>query len=299
MMNIAAKAAFTALLATGLASLTSAQVIVAHRGASADAPENTLSAFRLAWKHHADAIEGDFRLTADGEVACIHDETTKRTAETDLVVASSTLEELQALDVGRWKDPRFAGERIPTLADVLAIVPKDKILFIEIKSGPETLPAVKKAVEQTKLTSANLRIISFKREVIRHAKLSMPDIEAYWLLEFKWNKELKHWRPTAEHAIGVASEIGADGMDVKANAAVLTDDFVRLCEQAGFSKHAYTVDDPEIARQIRALEYDSITTNRPAFLRQALRLPVRKTVPQSKKTPGARTVGASGQFDSQ
>ena len=77
--------------------------IVAHRGASLDAPENTLAAFRLAWSQGADAIEGDFRLTKDGRIACLHDDTTQRTAGLDLTVADSTLAELRELDVGSWK----------------------------------------------------------------------------------------------------------------------------------------------------------------------------------------------------
>ena len=78
------------------------QLIVAHRGASHDAPENTLAAFRLAWEKDADAIEGDFYLTRDQQIVCLHDETTERTApgQTCLQVAESTREQLRTLDVG-------------------------------------------------------------------------------------------------------------------------------------------------------------------------------------------------------
>ena len=65
--------------------------LIAHRGASHDAPENTLAAFRLAWEQGADGIEGDFRLSRDGEIICLHDATTRRTAGIDLVVADATL----------------------------------------------------------------------------------------------------------------------------------------------------------------------------------------------------------------
>lgn len=79
---------------------TFAQSIVAHRGASFDAPENTLAAFNLAWEQGADAIEGDFYLTADQQIACIHDKTTKRTAGVELKVADSTLDQLRELEYG-------------------------------------------------------------------------------------------------------------------------------------------------------------------------------------------------------
>jgi glycerophosphoryl diester phosphodiesterase len=77
-------------------------LVVAHRGASIDAPENTLPAFELAWKQGAGAIEGDFRLTADGEVVCIHDPTTKRIWGGGLQVATSTLKELKKLKIGKF-----------------------------------------------------------------------------------------------------------------------------------------------------------------------------------------------------
>jgi glycerophosphoryl diester phosphodiesterase len=93
-------------LATALALLTTSAFaepfIVAHRGASADAPENTLPAFELAWKQGADAIEGDFHLTRDGKIVCIHDYDTQRVSGSKRVVKDSTLDELRALDAGAW-----------------------------------------------------------------------------------------------------------------------------------------------------------------------------------------------------
>ncbi len=287
-----------ALLMHGLAPFASAQLIVAHRGASADAPENTLSAFRLAWEQNSDAIEGDFRLTADGQVACIHDKTTKRTAGTELLVSASTLDELKALDVGSWKDAQYANEVIPTLAEVLETVPKGKYFFIEIKSGPEILPAVKQVLEKSNVPWSNLRIISFKREVIKRAKQLLPEVESFWLFEFKWDNEHQHWYPSAQHAIGVASEIGADGLDVKANKPALAESFMRLCQQAGFSLHAYTVDDPKVAVQLQSLEYDSITTNRPQFLREALKLPQTELASQAETISDTQPVGVLEGIDS-
>ena len=76
-------------------------MIVAHRGASDDAPENTLEAFHLAWLQNADAIEGDFRLTKDEQIVCIHDEDTSRTCGKKLIVAESTYAELCQLDASK------------------------------------------------------------------------------------------------------------------------------------------------------------------------------------------------------
>mgnify|MGYP000530610723 CR=1 FL=1 len=118
----------------------SAQTVVGHRGASYDAPENTLCAFELAWKQDADGIEGDFYVTKDKQVVCIHDPDTKRTGGKKLKVAESTLAQLRSLEYGAWKGPEFAGEPIPTFGQVLKAVPQGKLFVIELKTGPEMPP---------------------------------------------------------------------------------------------------------------------------------------------------------------
>jgi len=89
--------------------------IIAHRGFSARAPENTLGAFELGWKHQTDACELDVYLTADGKTAVIHDKDTKRTAGVKLDVATSKQAELTALDAGSWKGKEWTNEKIPTM----------------------------------------------------------------------------------------------------------------------------------------------------------------------------------------
>jgi glycerophosphoryl diester phosphodiesterase len=110
----------------------SSPVIFAHRGASAFAPENTLSAFRLALEHGADGIELDTKLSADGHVVVIHDQTVNRTTGKPGVVRQMTLTALKALDAGSHFDPAFAGEPIPTLAEVFAAVGTRTLINVEI-----------------------------------------------------------------------------------------------------------------------------------------------------------------------
>src|SRR6266446_92874 len=100
--------------------------IIAHRGASHDAPENTLAAVNLAWQQGADAVEIDVHLSSDGEIVVIHDDNTRKTAGLRKKVSAQTLAELKALDVGRWKHSKWAGESIATFAEVLENVPADK-----------------------------------------------------------------------------------------------------------------------------------------------------------------------------
>ena len=135
-------------------------LIVAHRGSSFDAPENTLPAFELAWKQGADAIEGDFLLTKDNQIVCIHDGSTKRLADRNLAVRGSTLEELRKLDVGSWKHEKFKGTRIPTIAEVFATIPKGRKIFVEVKCGKEIIPYLVKEIGKSKLKTEQVVLIA-------------------------------------------------------------------------------------------------------------------------------------------
>src|SRR6266704_983821 len=115
--------------------------IIAHRGASYDAPENTLPAIKLAWEQGADAVEIDVHLSRDGRIAVIHDESTRKTGGVNKKVCDQAWSELQKLDVGCWKDRNWAGTCIPSLEEVLATVPQGKRLFIEVKCGEEFIGA--------------------------------------------------------------------------------------------------------------------------------------------------------------
>ena len=253
-----------------MAVSSQAQLIIAHRGASHDAPENTLAAFKLAWEQKADGIEGDFYLTRDGKIVCFHDKTTKRTAagKVDLDVASSTLAELRKLDVGAWKDPKYAGERPPTLEEVLALVPAGKAFFIEIKCGPEILPALERILAKSPVPAENLRIISFNADVIAQSKERLPKVKAHWLTDYKLDKQTGELRPTHEAVLKSLKETKAAGLGSKANFEMLTPALVSQLKGMGLEVGAWTVDKPEEAKRLKEMGVTAITTNRPEFIRR-------------------------------
>jgi glycerophosphoryl diester phosphodiesterase len=109
-------------------------LVIAHRGSSAYAPENTIASFELAVRQGADAIELDAMLCAGGEIVVIHDSTLERTTGHPGRVADLTLADLRSLDAGAWFDPSFAGARIPTLDEVLETVGRELLTNIEIKN---------------------------------------------------------------------------------------------------------------------------------------------------------------------
>ena len=108
-------------------------LVLAHRGASADAPENTLEAFREAVRQGADGVELDVMVCATGEVVVCHDEWLDRLAGEHLEVLRTPFERLRSVDVGSRFSSRFAGERIPTLAEVFAVLPAGMLVNVELK----------------------------------------------------------------------------------------------------------------------------------------------------------------------
>lgn len=250
-------------------------MIVAHRGASYTAPENTVSAFNLAWEENADAIEGDFYLSADGEIVCLHDKTTVRTApgSPSLKVAEATLQQLRKLDVGAWKHERYAGERIPTLKEVIATVPDGKGIFIEIKCGPEILPILKQQLDECSLKPEQITIICFNDEVVRQAREMMP-YEANWLTSYK--KQLpRGWKPTLSSVTDQLKSTNASGFGTQVKpelvGSVLNETFCDAVRDIGCEMHGWTIDDAKVAKRLVELDFVSITTNRPAYIRDALK----------------------------
>jgi glycerophosphoryl diester phosphodiesterase len=249
-----------------------AQLIVAHRGASHDAPENTLAAFRLAWEKNADAIEGDFYLTSDRQIACIHDKTTKRVApgQHELKVADSRLEDLRKLDVGRWKNAKYSGERIPTLSEVLNTVPAGKQIFVEIKCGPEILPVLKVQLAASGLKPDQIVIICFNAEVVTQSREMMPQYRANWLTSYKRNTLQTDLKPNRNGVLATLKRTKATGLGTNGNLKVVDQAFASAIRSAGLELHVWTVNDIEHARLFRSLGVNSITTDRPSFIRKGL-----------------------------
>lgn len=258
-----------ALLLMSSLQATPLPELIAHRGESADAPENTLAAFRLAWERQAPAIELDIHLTRDGKLVLCHDADTERTAGVKKVIKECTWEELRGLDVGRWKAPKFTGERIALVEDALAEIPAGAKCFIEVKVGPEAIPPLVEAVKKSGKSAQQMPIISFKEESIAEAKRLLPEHQAYWLVKFKRDEKTKAWTPSVDEVLAKAKVIGADGLDLSWEGP-WDEAFVRRVRDAKLGLYVWTVDDPQVARRMIDLGVDGITTNKAAWLRDQL-----------------------------
>jgi glycerophosphoryl diester phosphodiesterase len=242
-------------------------LIVAHRGASKAAPENTLAAFNLAWERGADAIEGDFHLTRDGHIVCVHDANTKHVAGKSLVVKHSSLKQLRALDVGVRHRGEYEGSVIPTLAEVLDTVPARKKVYIEIKSDASLVPLLCKVVEKSGLKDDQIVVISFHEDVIQKIKAKAPQYKALWLESFKRSKSGKV-TPSIQTILETLGRIKADGLS--SSTTGLTEDIVKSVKERGYEYHVWTIDDPVSAERFKKWGVQSITTNVPGKIRKHL-----------------------------
>ncbi len=214
-------------------------MIIAHRGVSFDLPENSLPAFNISWNHAADGIEGDFHLTKDGAIVCIHDEDTGRVCKQNLVVRDSTLKELKALDLD-YKGTENLQIKIPTLAEVLEILPDGKKIFIEVKCGSEIVKPLLGELSRSKLNSNDAVIISFDEEVIKEFKVIAPNYRALLLYSYEAGCNINK-------LIDVMRNIKADGLSTDNE---LSKTLVEQTINAGFEYHSWTIDSIHVAQKL-------------------------------------------------
>jgi glycerophosphoryl diester phosphodiesterase len=257
----------------------------AHRGASYEAPENTLAAFLLAAELGADGIELDVQLSKDGEVVVIHDFSLETTTDGRGPVGAKTMAELQELDAGSWFDPSFAGQQIPTLQQVVDVVGRRLLLNIEIKTARLTdsvlAKAVVRIVEESHLLD-RVVVSSFNHLVLRKVRQLNPWIPIGLLyspdmplpLRRTWLRPLL--RPEALHPY-------YEMLDPKT---------VRWAKDRGYRIHTWTVDDPGTMWQLMRQGVDIIITNRPDLLGQVLRSRSERQPPMTR--PAAPSPSPTG-----
>jgi glycerophosphoryl diester phosphodiesterase len=242
--------------------------IIGHRGASADAPENTLASMRLAWEHGADAIELDLWLSRDGRLIVFHDADTGRFEKPARRTSSLSLEEARRIDVGTWKGAAFAGEPIPTLDSILAGIPKGRRAVLEIKCGPEIVPELTRVLQSSGRDPRELAIISFRWDSLVASKKSLSRIPHYFLHDYSKDGRTGAC-PDITPMIRDVKAAGLDGLDLH-HGWPITPGFVKAIHDEGLQLVVWTVDDLAVARRLTAAGVDGITTNKPRWMREHL-----------------------------
>ncbi len=233
--------------------------VIGHRGASDEAPENTLPAFRRALELGADGFEFDVQLTADGQPVVIHDAVLDRTTTGSGPVAAASSDQIRALDAGGWFAPAFTGERVPTLEAVLAL--PAAVFELEIKSwGRQVLDAVLSAVDAADVFG-RVKFTGWNHPMLCRLKAERPDACLGLFAQ-----RPQPWMTDAvfEHYIlGTAETAGFDVAHVYAGA--ISEPIVAGLHQLGYTVHA----NDAVGRDgiLRALDVgvDSISTNEVAL----------------------------------
>jgi glycerophosphoryl diester phosphodiesterase len=233
--------------------------IIAHRGFSARAPENTLAALELGVSAGADAVEFDLQTTADGVAVLLHDTTVDRTTNGSGAVERLTLSEVERLDAGSWFDSAFSGERIPTLASVLAsvggAVPR---VYAEIKRNPgvEHVSRITGVVADAGMLVRTV-FISMDWKALDDVRKAAPDARVGYIVE---------QRRRAEAAIDRSRGDPLALIDFDAHILLREPDLAAQAVGDGIPLATWTVDSVPQAARLRAMGVPRITTNQVAEL---------------------------------
>jgi glycerophosphoryl diester phosphodiesterase len=229
-----------------------APLIIAHRGASAEAPENTLAAFRRAIALRADGIELDVQITRDGVPIVFHDSSLLRLTENRGRVTAKTWPELQKLRV------LASSEGIPRLIDVLALTRRKIVVQVELKEGATVAPVVA-AIKKAK-ASAWVILASFETKLIRDAAKLAPSIPRMLISE---------GRRSPATLVRQLKACDARGLSVN-HRAVRRADYAPYFQSRGFVVWCWTVNDADTARRLTGWGIDGLLGDNPDLLRRAV-----------------------------
>lgn len=232
-------------------------IVIAHRGASGCAPENTLAAAQVAIEQGADRVEVDVRRTGDGALVLLHDADLARTTDVGpdragTPVEAFTLAELRRLDAGSWFDARFAGERVPTLSELLELVRGRAGVHLELKD-PGRHPGVERQVAAALGPDDDVLVQSFDHASVRRLRAHAPDVPVGLLTAE---------RPSA----GLLRRAAGFAAEVNPALAVLDPEVVDAVRAHGLRTSVWTVNAPDDLRRVVALGVDAVITDVPAAL---------------------------------
>jgi len=241
--------------------VTTRPQVIAHRGASAEAPENTLAAFRRALAIGVDAVELDVHLSADREPVVLHDPLLERTTDGRGLVGDLPLSDLRRLDAGRQFGEGFAGERIPTLAEALDLLRPIRVI-VEIKNGPVRYDGIAERVAAVIRASGHgdVTVSAFDHAVLLDVRAAFPSLETAVLYSA---------RPI--HPLRLGQDAGARILHPFWH--YLTADVATAAHEGGLRVETWVVDELDDLGRVAAMGVDGIITSHPERLRTVLGRP--------------------------
>jgi glycerophosphoryl diester phosphodiesterase len=266
---------------------------IAHRGASAEAPENTLAALRLGVERGADGVEFDVCRSRDGALVIFHDKTLPRTTDFQSVfpgrdgkeaeLSAFDLADLRRLDAGSWKSPRFAGERIPTLEEALEVLRGRAMAVVEIKPA-EIGREVARTIQRLGLEE-QVFVISFAAEAVREARAELPGAATGFLTHEHVSVDPV---ARARKHLKQAREAGANA--IVCEYPLASPEYIRDLHRHAMAVWVYTVDEPEVMEVLIRAGIDGIISNVPERL-LALLAAAGTGAPRAPAPPGSPASG--------
>lgn len=243
--------------------------IIAHRGASGSAPENTLAAFTKAVDLGADIIELDVRQTRDTQLVVLHDATVDRTTDGSGRVADLTAAEIRALDAGSWFSLQFARERIPLLADVIEAIPDSVILLIELKDGSDRYPGIEERLVRTiraKRPEKRVILKSFDDDHLDRLRALAPEIPRLKIIV----AQISFLGIIIEHGLRFGSVLNDSVQYLQHHWFGLSRSFIDDAHLKGYKVFVWDVHDEEKMRDMTNMGVDGIETDYPERLKTIL-----------------------------
>ncbi|MEV9650479.1 glycerophosphodiester phosphodiesterase [Bacillus aerius] len=234
--------------------------IIAHRGSSSAAPENTIAAFDVAVEQGADYIELDVQMTMDQHVVVIHDDTVDRTTNGNGLVKSYTLDQLKKLDAGSWFDHQYTNERIPTLQEILERYSQRIGILIEIKH-PKRQIGIEKAVARIInrfAYSRHIMIQSFDVHALQRIKTFAPSLRTALIIKPDAFKLTKRKLTTYSSF--------ANGLNMKKT--MINKWWIDRIHSFGMEVFIWTVKDQKTADRIKKYPIDGVVTDNPLFFQK-------------------------------
>lgn len=225
-------------------------MVIAHRGASSYAPENTVAAFDLALQMGVSHLELDVHATSDGHVVVVHDDTVDRTTNGSGAVSSHSLAALRQLDAGSWFGREFAGERIPTFGEVLERYQGRVHIHTEIKGRSDGLTERTVDLVRRHGMVGHVTMTSFQKARLEESRAAAPELPAGWLVA-----------EVSEAIIGQGRALGLTQLCPRASA--LTPELVARLHTEGFVVRAWDVATEDLMRQVVMAGADGMTVNFP------------------------------------
>lgn len=248
-------------------------LVIAHRGYSHSAPENTLPSFKLAKAAGADLVELDYHHTKDGVLMVIHDGELDRTTDAvarwggkDIRVASKTLSELRTLDAGKWFDAKYAGTRLPTLTEALDLIQDGNVTLIERKAG-DAATCVKLLRDRQLINHVVVQSFDWNYLKDFHQQEPRQILAALGPPGSRGGKKLEDSEKALDQ--GWVDRVRQTGARVVVWNRQITRESVAYAHQKGMKVWVYTIDDPALAQNLRELGADGIISNDATTIRRS------------------------------